>query len=236
MMNDRARLWSKRKSAPFADPRDEERALREMRKSIDHSFNFNIDFKGEQPYMDNYRATVSFGAGCWQNTGTRRRADVPQQQERQHSILVSRQGLHSGLAMLVVAVCLFVMGVFWLNLQSQIQHPDWCPDDEHQREAAGERHPAGANQRCDEGTVAFAAGAEAGDEGRQECAGGGTVRRAGCYLRPAGGRTEHHDHHGRGAADAYAVIESTIHSNKLQKRESGGRTCIRNCWYASESG
>ena len=66
MMNDRARLWSKRKSAPFADPRDEERALREMRKSIDHSFNFNIDFKGEQPYMDNYRATVSFGAGCWQ--------------------------------------------------------------------------------------------------------------------------------------------------------------------------
>ena len=110
MMNDRARLWSKRKSAPFADPRDEERALREMRKSIDHSFNFNIDFKGEQPYMDNYRATVSFGAGCWQNTGTRRRADVPQQQERQHSILVSRQGLHSGLAMLVVAVCLFVMG------------------------------------------------------------------------------------------------------------------------------
>ena len=37
MMNDRARLWSKRKSAPFADPRDEERALREMRKSIDHS-------------------------------------------------------------------------------------------------------------------------------------------------------------------------------------------------------
>ena len=83
MMNDRARLWSKRKSAPFADPRDEERALREMRKSIDHSFNFNIDFKGEQPYMDNYRATVSFGAGCWQNTGTRRRADVPQQQERQ---------------------------------------------------------------------------------------------------------------------------------------------------------
>ena len=53
MMNDRARLWSKRKSAPFADPRDEERALREMRKSIDHSFNFNIDFKGEQPYMDN---------------------------------------------------------------------------------------------------------------------------------------------------------------------------------------
>ena len=121
MMNDRARLWSKRKSAPFADPRDEERALREMRKSIDHSFNFNIDFKGEQPYMDNYRATVSFGAGCWQNTGTRRRADVPQQQERQHSILVSRQGLHSGLAMLVVAVCLFVMGVFWLNLQSQIR-------------------------------------------------------------------------------------------------------------------
>jgi len=42
MMNDRARLWSKRKSAPFADPRDEERALREMRKSIDHSFNFNV--------------------------------------------------------------------------------------------------------------------------------------------------------------------------------------------------
>lgn len=122
MMNDRARLWSKRKSAPFADPRDEERALREMRKSIDHSFNFNIDFKGEQPYMDNYRATVSFGAGCWQNTGTRRRADVPQQRERQHSILVSRQGLHSGLAMLVVAVCLFVMGFFWLNLQSQIQN------------------------------------------------------------------------------------------------------------------
>lgn len=122
MMNDRARLWSKRKSAPFADPRDEERALREMRKSIDHSFNFNIDFKGEQPYMDNYRATVSFGAGCWQNTGARRRADVPQQQERQHSILVSRQGLHSGLAVLVVAVCLFVMGVFWLNLQSQIQN------------------------------------------------------------------------------------------------------------------
>ena len=203
MMNDRARLWSKRKSAPFADPRDEERALREMRKSIDHSFNFNIDFKGEQPYMDNYRATVSFGAGCWQNTGTRRRADVPQQQERQHSILVSRQGLHSGLALLVVAVCLFVMGVFWLNLQSQI---------------------------------AFAAGAEAGDEGRQERAGGGTVRRAGCYLRPAGGCAEHHDHHGRGAADAHAVIESAIHSNKLQKRESGGRTCIRNCWYASESG
>ena len=100
MMNDRARLWSKRKSAPFADPRDEERALREMRKSIDHSFNFNIDFKGEQPYMDNYRATVSFGAGCWQNTGTRRRADVPQQQERQHSILVSRPGLHSGLPVL----------------------------------------------------------------------------------------------------------------------------------------
>ena len=121
MMNDRARLWSKRKSAPFADPRDEERALREMRKSIDHSFNFNIDFKGEQPYMDNYRATVSFGAGCWQNTGTRRRADVPQQ-ERPRSILVSRQGLHSGLAMLVVAVCLFVMGVFWLSLQSQIQN------------------------------------------------------------------------------------------------------------------
>ena len=46
----------------------------------------------------------------------------PQQQERQHSILVSRQGLHSGLALLVVAVCLFVMGVFWLNLQSQIQN------------------------------------------------------------------------------------------------------------------
>lgn len=119
MMNDRARLWSKRKSAPFADPRDEERALREMRKSVDHSF--NISFKGEQLYMDNYRATVSFGAGCWQNTGARRRADVPQQ-ERPRSILVSRQGLHSGLAMLVVAVCLFVMGVFWLNLQSQIQN------------------------------------------------------------------------------------------------------------------
>lgn len=119
MMNDRARLWSKRKSAPFADPRGEERALREMRKSVDHSF--NINFKGEQLYMDNYRATVSFGAGCWQNTGTRRRADVPQQ-ERPRSILVSRQGLHSGLAMLVVAVCLFVMGVFWLNLQSQIQN------------------------------------------------------------------------------------------------------------------
>lgn len=119
MMNDRARLWSKRKSAPFADPRDEERALREMRKSVDHSF--NINFKGEQLYMDNYRATVSFGAGCWQNTGARRRADVPQQ-ERPRSILVSRQGLHSGLAVLVVAVCLFVMGVFWLNLQSQIQN------------------------------------------------------------------------------------------------------------------
>lgn len=119
MMNDRARLWSKRKSAPFADPRDEERALREMRKSVDHSF--NINFKGEQLYMDNYRATVSFGAGCWQNTGARRRADVPQQ-ERPRSILVSRQGLHSGLAMLVVAVCLFVMGVFWLRLQSQIQN------------------------------------------------------------------------------------------------------------------
>ena len=119
MMNDRARLWSKRKSAPFADPRDEERALREMRKSVDHSF--NINFKGEQLYMDNYRATVSFGAGCWQNTGARRRADVPQQ-ERPRSILVSRQGLHSGLAMLVVAVCLFMMGVFWLNLQSQIQN------------------------------------------------------------------------------------------------------------------
>lgn len=119
MMNDRARLWSKRKSAPFADPRDEERALREMRKSVDHSV--NINFKGEQLYMDNYRATVSFGAGCWQNTGARRRADVPQQ-ERPRSILVSRQGLHSGLAMLVVAVCLFVMGVFWLNLQSQIQN------------------------------------------------------------------------------------------------------------------
>lgn len=119
MMNDRARLWSKRKSAPFADPRDEERALREMRKSVDHSF--NINFKGEQLYMDNYRATVSFGAGCWQNTGARRRADVPQQ-ERPRRILVSRQGLHSGLAMLVVAVCLFVMGVFWLNLQSQIQN------------------------------------------------------------------------------------------------------------------
>lgn len=119
MMNDRARLWSKRKSAPFADPRDEERALREMRKSVDHSF--NINFKGEQLYMDNYRATVSFGAGCWQNTGARRRADVPQQ-ERPRSILVSRQGLHSGLAMLVVAVCLFVMGVFWLSLQSQIQN------------------------------------------------------------------------------------------------------------------
>ena len=119
MMNDRARLWSKRKSAPFADPRDEERALREMRKIVDHSF--NINFKGEQLYMDNYRATVSFGAGCWQNTGARRRADVPQQ-ERPRSILVSRQGLHSGLAMLVVAVCLFVMGVFWLSLQSQIQN------------------------------------------------------------------------------------------------------------------
>lgn len=119
MMNDRARLWSKRKSAPFADPRDEERALREMRKSVDHSF--NINFKGEQLYMDNYRATVSFGAGCWQNTGARRRADVPQQ-ERPRRILVSRQGLHSGLAMLVVAVCLFVMGFFWLNLQSQIQN------------------------------------------------------------------------------------------------------------------
>lgn len=119
MMNDRARLWSKRKSAPFADPRDEERALREMRKSVDHSF--NINFKGEQLYMDNYRATVSFGAGCWQNTGARRQADVPQQ-ERPRSILVSRQGLHSGLAVLVVAVCLFVMGVFWLNLQSQIQN------------------------------------------------------------------------------------------------------------------
>ena len=119
MMNDRARLWSKRKSAPFADPRDEERALREMRKSVDHSF--NINFKGEQLYMDNYRATVSFGAGCWQNTGARRRADVPQQ-ERPRSILVSRQGLHSGLAVLVVAVCLFVMGFFWLNLQSQIQN------------------------------------------------------------------------------------------------------------------
>lgn len=119
MMNDRARLWSKRKSAPFADPRDEERALREMRKSVDHSF--NINFKGEQLYMDNYRATVSFGAGCWQNTGARRRADVPQQ-ERPRSILVSRQGLHSGLAVLVVAVCLFVMGVFWLSLQSQIQN------------------------------------------------------------------------------------------------------------------
>lgn len=119
MMNDRARLWSKRKSAPFADPRDEERALREMRKSVDHSF--NINFKGEQLYMDNYRATVSFGAGCWQNTGARRRADVPQQ-ERPRSIHVSRQGLHSGLAVLVVAVCLFVMGFFWLNLQSQIQN------------------------------------------------------------------------------------------------------------------
>ena len=119
MMNDRARLWSKRKSAPFADPRDEERALREMRKSVDHSV--NINFKGEQLYMDNYRATVSFGAGCWQNTGARRRADVPQQ-ERPRSILVSRQGLHSGLAVLVVAVCLFVMGVFWLSLQSQIQN------------------------------------------------------------------------------------------------------------------
>lgn len=119
MMNDRARLWSKCKSAPFADPRDEERALREMRKSVDHSF--NINFKGEQLYMDNYRATVSFGAGCWQNTGARRRADVPQQ-ERPRSILVSRQGLHSGLAVLVVAVCLFVMGFFWLNLQSQIQN------------------------------------------------------------------------------------------------------------------
>ena len=119
MMNDRARLWSKRKSAPFADPRDEERALREMRKSVDRSF--NINFKGAQLYLDNYRATVSFGAGCWQNTGARRRADVPQQ-ERPRSILVSRQGLHSGLAMLVVAVCLFVMGVFWLNLQSQIQN------------------------------------------------------------------------------------------------------------------
>ena len=118
MMNDRARRWNKRQSAPFADPRDHERAVREMRKSVDRSFNF----KGEQTYMDNYRATVSFGAGSWQNTGARRRADVPAQQDRPRSLLVSRQGLNRGLMVLLMAVCLFVMGFFWLNLQSQIQN------------------------------------------------------------------------------------------------------------------
>ena len=206
-----------------------------MRKSIDHSFNFNIDFKGEQPYMDNYRATVSFGAGCWQNTGTRRRADVPQQQERQHSILVSRQGLHSGLAMLVVAVCLFVMGFFWLNLQSQIQNVSTQigvrTTNINAKQQENDTLQAQISVATKEQSLLQRAQKLGMKEGKNV-----QVRRAGCYLRPAGGRTEHHDHHGRGAADAHAVIESAIHSNKPQKRESGGRTCIRNCWYASESG
>lgn len=119
MMNDRARRWSRRKSAPFADPRGEARAVREMQKDVHR---FSINFKGEQPYMEKYQPTVNFGPGSWQNTGARRRTDVPQQQEAPRRKLISREGLHPGLAVLTVAVCLFVMGVFWLNLQSQIQN------------------------------------------------------------------------------------------------------------------
>lgn len=141
MMNDRARLWSKRKSAPFADPRDEERALREMRKSIDHSFNFNIDFKGEQPYMDNYRATVSFGAGLLAEHGhaTPGGCAAAAGTAAQYSRFAAGAAFGAGdagsggvpvrdgcfLAELAVA-------------DPERQHPDWCPDDEHQREAAGE--------------------------------------------------------------------------------------------------
>ena len=120
MMNDRARRWNKRKSAPFADPRGEERAVREMQKNV--ARRFNINFTGDHSYMDNYQATVNFGTGSWQNTGARRRADVPQQQEAPRRRIVSREGLHPALAVLMVAVCLVVMGFFWLNLQSQIQN------------------------------------------------------------------------------------------------------------------
>lgn len=117
MVNDRSRQWNRRQAAPFADPRDHERAVREMRKNVDRSFNF----KGEQTYMDNYRATVSFGAGSWQNTGTHRRPEAPAQQDRPRSSLVSRQGLSRRLTVLLMFVCLIVMGVFWLSLQQQIQ-------------------------------------------------------------------------------------------------------------------
>lgn len=118
MVNDRSRQWNRRQSAPFADPRDHERAVREMRKNVDRSFNF----KGEQTYMDNYRATVSFGAGSWQSTGAPRHPEAPAQQDRPRSSLVSSQGLSRGLTVLLVFVCLIIMGAFWLNLQQQIQN------------------------------------------------------------------------------------------------------------------
>ena len=235
MMNDRARLWSKRKSAPFADPRDEERALREMRKSVDHSF--NINFKGEQLYMDNYRATVSFGAGCWQNTGARRRADVPQQ-ERPRSILVSRQGLHSGLAVLVVAVCLFVMGVFWLSLQSQIQNVSTQIGVRTTNITVKQQENATLQAQISVATKEQSLLQRAQKLGMKEGKNVQVVELSGvpdaiCGLQEGAQNTMTTTD---GAADAHAVIESEIHSNKPQKRESGGRTCIRNCWYASESG
>lgn len=148
-------------------------------------------------------ATVSFGAGCWQNTGTRRRADVPQQQERQHSILVSRQGLHSGLAMLVVAVCLFVMGVFWLNLQSQIQNVSTQigvrTTNINAKQQENDTLQAQISVATKEQSLLQRAQKLGMKEGKNvqvvELSG---VPDAICGLQE--GAPEHHDHHGRGAA------------------------------------
>lgn len=139
MMNDRGRQWRKRKTAPFANPRDCERAVREMRKNVERSFNF----KGEQTYMDNYQATVSFGAGSWQNTGAHRRAEAPVQQEKPHGSVISRQGVNRVLAVLMVLTCLCVMGAFWLNLQQQIQSVSYQIDDRTKKITAKEEENQG---------------------------------------------------------------------------------------------
>lgn len=141
--------------------------------------------------------------------------------------------------MLVVAVCLFVMGFFWLNLQSQIQNVSTQIGVRTTNINAKQQENDTLQAQISVATKEQSLLQRAQKLGMKEGKNVQVVELSGvpgCYLRPAGGCAEHHDHHGRGAADAYAVIESAIHSNKPQKRESGGRTCIRNCWYASESG
>lgn len=115
MMNDR-RAWDKRKAAQFADPKNREQAIRNMRRYTGRQFNI----KGEQPSMEDYRATVGFAAGSWQDT-TGPRNPVMVQQEETITPIISRKGISRTLAGVLVFACLVAMGFVWLDMQQQIQ-------------------------------------------------------------------------------------------------------------------
>lgn len=115
MMNGR-RAWDKRKAAQFADPRNREQSIRNMRRYTGRQFNI----KGDQPSMDDYRATVGFAAGSWQDT-TGPRNPVMAQQEETIVPIISRKGISRTLAIGLIFACLVAMGFAWLNVQQQIQ-------------------------------------------------------------------------------------------------------------------